>query len=74
MVEPWYSFLFEAFDALRYDRFYGAMGGESPISYMAMSRFAEDHEIRGEDFARFRLFIKIIDGIHIEVAARNAKT
>ncbi|TGQ94006.1 hypothetical protein EN847_34345, partial [Mesorhizobium sp. M1C.F.Ca.ET.204.01.1.1] len=47
--QPWQEFYFEAWDALRYDRLY-VMGGEMPIPYTAMSRYAHDHDITGEDF------------------------
>lgn len=71
--QPWHGFYFDAFDALRFDRSYGAMGGESPISYQAVSRYAEDHGIVGEEFVLFRIFIRVIDICHLEVAARKAE-
>lgn len=71
---PWHGFYLDAYDALRYDRFYGAMGGQMPITYQAISRFAEDHGIGGEEMTIFRTFMRVIDGVHLEIAAREAES
>ena len=70
--EPWHGLYFRAWEDLRFDRFYGAMGGEAPISYVAMSRFAEDHKIRGEEFSQFRTFLQAIDAEWIKFVAEKA--
>ncbi|NTJ46515.1 hypothetical protein G6K93_05740 [Agrobacterium rhizogenes] len=72
-AEAWHGLYFRAWEDLRFDRFYGAMGGEAPISYVAMSRFAEDHGIRGEEFAQFRRFLQAIDAEWIAFTAENAE-
>jgi len=36
-------------------------GGETPISYQAISRYAADHGIAGEDLRIFTLYIRAID-------------
>ncbi|WP_425280343.1 hypothetical protein [Mesorhizobium japonicum] len=46
---------------MRFDRFYGAMGGEGPIPYMVIRAYANDHGISGDDFKLFRAFLKILD-------------
>jgi hypothetical protein len=58
---PWHQLYWRAFEALRFDRQYGAFGGEAPISYQAISRYADDHGIGGEDIHLFRRFIVAID-------------
>lgn len=60
-AEPWHEMYWRAWACLRYDRFYGAMGGESPISYMAISRFASDNEITEADFTFFHRLLSAMD-------------
>lgn len=57
LPEDWHQIYFDAFDALRYDRYYGAFGGEMPIYYSAISQYAADHGITGNSFATFRYFM-----------------
>lgn len=60
--EAWHDLYFRAFDALQYDRFFGPMGGSGPIYYTALSRYARDHGIDGEDRHHFHIFMNAIDG------------
>jgi hypothetical protein len=64
VAEPrtWHDLYFRAFDALQYDRFYGAMGGEGPIYYMALSQYARDHAIVGDEWTQFKIFMNALDG------------
>lgn len=64
--EAWHGLYFRAWEDLRFDRFYGAMGGETPISYMAISRYGEDHSLQGEEFAQFKRLLQAIDAEWIE--------
>lgn len=59
--EPWHGFYWQAWDALRFDRQYGAMGGQMPISFMAFDAYARRYGIKGEAFDRFRVFMGVID-------------
>ncbi|MBN9255275.1 MULTISPECIES: hypothetical protein [unclassified Mesorhizobium] len=59
--EPWREFYFEAWEALRFDRVYGAFGGETPIGYVAISQYARDHGVTDDDFRLFRTFMRVID-------------
>ncbi|NTJ83371.1 hypothetical protein G6M50_36920 [Agrobacterium rhizogenes] len=70
--EAWHGLYFRAWEDLRFDRFYGAMGGETPISYLAISRFAEDHGIRAEEFAQFKHFLQAIDAEWIKYVSEKA--
>ncbi len=70
---PWHDLYFRAFDALRYDRFYGAFGGMTPISYMALSTYARDHNIIGNDFGRFLDTMYALDRVFLEVEAERTK-
>ncbi|MQW24290.1 hypothetical protein [Sinorhizobium meliloti] len=72
-VEPWHGLYFRAWEALRFDRFYGALGGETSISYGAISRYASDHGITGDDFASFVHFLQALDAEWLQHLASNAK-
>lgn len=59
--EDWFAFYFKAWEALRFDRTYGVFGGETPILYTAISKYAEDHGIVGDDYRWFRHFLNACD-------------
>ncbi len=60
-AEAWHGLYWEAWDVLRFDRQYGAFGGQMPIPYQVISSYAADHGIAGEDFWLFRMFMTAID-------------
>jgi hypothetical protein len=70
---PWHELYFQAFDALRYDRPYGALGGQMPISYVAISTYARDHGIVGNEFGRFRRLLNQIDEAYLAAQAEADK-
>jgi len=70
--EPWHDLYFRAFDDLRFDRFYGALGGEGPITYLAKSRYAEDLGLSGTDLRFFHLFMNVVDGEHLSQVGERA--
>ncbi|MCV9960728.1 hypothetical protein OIU34_02350 [Pararhizobium sp. BT-229] len=70
---PWHGLYFRAFDALRYDRFYGAFGGQTPISYLAISTYARDHAITGNDFGHFLQAMHELDRVFLELEAMKSK-
>ncbi|ANM12043.1 phage tail assembly chaperone [Rhizobium sp. N324] len=71
--QAWHAMYFEAFDALQYDRFYGAMGGEGPIYYSALSQYARDHSIAGDRLKRFHIFMNAIDGEWLKIQRERAE-
>lgn len=71
--KPWYGLYLRAFDALQCDRFYGASGGQTAIYYTAISRYAADHGIEGDEFRDFLTFINAIDGEHLAMVAEELK-
>lgn len=71
--QPWHGLYFRAFDALQYDRFYGSHGGQTAIYYTALSRYARDHGIEGDDFRDFLTFMNAIDAEHLALAAEELK-
>lgn len=56
----------EGWQALRHDRQYGAMGGCSGISYLALSRYAGDHGIADGEFHIFTTLIRAMDAEYMD--------
>ena len=71
--EPWHALYFRAFEALRFDRFYGALGGETPVNYLAKSRYADDLGLSGEDRETFHHFLNVLDAEYLEWRAEHDK-
>lgn len=63
----WHQMYFKAFDALQYDRFIGAMGGEGPIYWQALDRYANRLGITGQEFSWFELFMNAVDGEYLKM-------
>lgn len=59
--QSWHRLYFDAWRTLRFDRQYGAFGGELPISYMTIRAYAGDLGITGDDFHQFRTFFDMLD-------------
>jgi len=74
-VEPeiWHGLYWDAWEALRFDRHYGAMGGYGPISYAVISQYAADHNITGADFRIFHRFMTAIDAEWLKSEAERNK-
>ena len=72
-MESWHSLYFDAWEDLRFDRAYGSMGGQTPISYMAMSQFARDHGLVQSDFRLLRVFVQAIDAEWLAFVDEKAK-
>lgn len=66
----WSGYLRNAWNDLRDDRFYGAMGGMGRIYYTAVSRYARDN---GIDLEPFVTFIYAMDDVFLKVAAEKEK-
>lgn len=49
------------------------MGGEGPIPYMVMSRYAEDNGITGNDFRIFHTLLSAIDGEWLKYVTERQK-
>lgn len=59
--QDWHDLYWRAWDALRFDRPYGHMGGMRPVSYLALAAYAKYHGIHGIDFDVFRALFRVID-------------
>lgn len=71
--QEWFGLYWRAWEAIGFDRQYGQMGGESPISYLAISQYARDHGILGEDFSNFHRLIAAMDAEWLEHVDRQMK-
>jgi len=69
--KPWHNLYFSAFDALRFDRHFGAMGGEGPISYLAISQYCRDHQISGDNLFLFRSLFSAIDAEWLKIVSER---
>jgi len=58
---------------LRFDRQYGAMGGQSPILFTAIDCYAHRYGIEGEEFDIFRHLLTAIDTEWLLWAAEREK-
>lgn len=47
------------------------MGGEGPIYYTALSRYARDHDIDGVDLWIFNIFMNAVDGEWLAIRAEE---
>lgn len=72
-AEVWHGLYWEAWEALRFDRQYGAFGGETPIPYMVIRAYAEDHGIVGDDLWLFRALMNVIDSEWLKHVANRDK-
>lgn len=69
----WHSFYLHAWEVLRFDRQYGAFGGETPISFMALDAYARRYGIEGEAFDRFLSFMTALDDEWLQYKAKQEK-
>lgn len=60
-----------AWQALRFDRQYFAFGGETPINFMALDRYAQRYGIEGEAFERFLAFMDAIDNEWLDYVEKS---
>jgi len=69
----WHGLYFRAWSAMRFERQYGAFGGETPIGYLALLRYAEAESIGPDDWPTFHQFMTIIDDEWLAIAAERRK-
>jgi hypothetical protein len=64
----------QAWQTLRYDRQYFAFGGETPISFLALDRYAQRYGIEGEAFDRFLAFMEALDDEWLEYVSKHRES
>lgn len=68
----WHGFYWRAWACLKGDRQYGAFGGEGPMSFIAIERYARRYCIDGVDFETFLHLMMALDAEWLEFVAREA--
>lgn len=68
LILPW-----EAWRDLRHDRAYGAFGGQSPISFMALHHWAESNGLGPEHFAVLKALVRAIDDEYLTWMAEQER-
>ena len=72
--QPFHDLYWRAWRAIRFDRQYGAFGGESRLSYATISQYARDHAITGEAFLTFQSVMRGLDEEWLDFVAARSKT
>lgn len=73
VVPEGFRTIWDGWHILRHDRQYGAMGGETPIPFLAIDAWARRYRIADADFDMARRLILAMDGVHLEIVARRAR-
>jgi hypothetical protein len=71
--EDWHAPLWQAWETLRYDRPYLAMGGEMPVTFAAINAYAARYGIVGQDFDEFFTLFRAIDDEWLAWVTEKAK-
>ena len=65
--------VWRAWHALRHDRQYGAFGGQSQISFLAIDRYATRYGIEGVEFEIFHSLLGAMEDEYALICAEQAK-
>lgn len=71
-IPPHLLFYWQCFMDLAHDR-QVFMGGVTQISYMALSRWAEDHEVAGDALDRLTSMVRALDRVWVDDVDRRTK-
>src|SRR5438874_1197361 len=71
VLEPHSTFAMQAFQDLKYDRQFGAMGGVLPLSFGALDAYARRYGIEGEAFDRFVILVRALDSVWVEATNKR---
>ncbi|MBX9911203.1 MAG: hypothetical protein K2Z25_21175 [Beijerinckiaceae bacterium] len=72
-MPEWSGYLMTAWNQLRNDRHWGDMGGCSGMFYAAMSAYARDHGLIGEELDEFLIFLRVMDDEYVAFSGEQAK-
>lgn len=70
-VPPGAETFWRAWHALRYDRQYGAFGGETPINFVSIDAYARRYGIAGAEWEIFHALIGEIDREYLAWVEEN---
>lgn len=65
--------LWKAWHLLRFDRFFGSMGGSAPITFVAIDTYARRYGYQGESFDLLLRCVAAMDSVHLEIEAEKEK-
>lgn len=69
----WSGYVYVAFQELRDDRHYGAMGGLGRIWFSSIKQYAEHYGIEGSAFDDFVTYLRAVDDENIAIQNERAK-
>lgn len=72
-VPEWAETYWRAWHALRFDRQYGAMGGQSPITFVSLDAYARRYAIVDMQFETLLVLVGAMDEEYLEHVARVAE-
>lgn len=70
-IPAWAATYWRAWHALKFDRQYGAFGGETPISFVAIDAYARRYGIRDVEFETFLAYLGALDTEYLQHVARR---
>lgn len=73
-MQPFHELYWRAWADIRFDRQYGAFGGESRLSYMVIRQYAADHCLSGENLQTFKAVMRGLDEEWLDFIASRTKT
>lgn len=73
VLPDWAGIYWRGWHDLRFDRQYGAFGGESPISFTSIDRYAARFGIERAEFATFLALVTAMDEEYLAHVDRTAK-
>lgn len=73
VVPEWADTHWQAWHALRFDRQYGAFGGETPIAFESLDAYARRYELTGVEFEIFLTLVGEMDDEYLQHVTRVAK-
>jgi hypothetical protein len=71
VLEPHQRFYWRIWQDIKDDRHFDGMGAIGPISYLVLSRYAEDHCISETEFMNLKIIIKAMDSTFLEYIRKN---
>ena len=71
--EDWHDLIWQAWEDLRYDRPYLAMGGELPVSFTAIETYARRYGLVGMEFEEFKVLFRAVDDEWLTYRAEKDK-
>ena len=72
-LPEWTNIYWKAWHDLQNDRFIGAMGGQGPIFYQAISQWARDHGMDGEEIDILKKIVMMMDEVYLEIQSKRSK-